>query len=74
VTPECHDNLLDTSLHPSNKVIGHGDFDTFYISHNIYNVGNAKIFLFLVCSCSGSIRPEDLLMGKIVDNGILTTG
>jgi hypothetical protein len=55
--------------HP-NKRIDNGDFDIFYISHNNDNGGNDSICTYLANSSNG-IRPEDLLVGKIIDNGIL---
>jgi hypothetical protein len=55
----------------NNKWIGNGDFDIFYISHNNDNGGNESICTHLANSCNG-IRPEDLLVGKvIIDNGML---
>jgi hypothetical protein len=70
--PELLDNFLgDSSLHPNNKRIGHGNFDIFCLSHNNDNGGNESICTYLANSCSGSIRREDLLVGNIIDNGIL---
>jgi hypothetical protein len=51
------------------NLIDNGDFDIFYISHNNDNGGNETICTYLANRCNG-IRPEDLLVGKISDNGI----
>jgi hypothetical protein len=56
-------------LHP-NKGIDNGDFDIFDISHNNVNGGNDSICTCLANSSTG-IQPEVLLVGKIIDNGIL---
>jgi hypothetical protein len=50
--------------------IDNGDLDMFYISHNNDNGGNESICTYLANSCNGNL-PEDLLVGKISDNGIL---
>jgi hypothetical protein len=69
--PELLDNFLgDSSLHPNNKRIGHGNFDIFCLSHNNDNGGNESICTYLANSCNG-IRLDDLLVGNIIDNGIL---
>jgi hypothetical protein len=39
---------------------------SFDIKHNNDNDGIAKIYMHLAYSCSGSIQPEDLLVGKIL--------
>jgi hypothetical protein len=39
---------------------------SFDIKHNNDNDGIAKIYMYLAYSCSGSIQPEDLLVGKIL--------
>jgi hypothetical protein len=65
---------FDTSLHPNFNSIYNGDFDIFYISHNNDNGGNGIIYTYLAYSLSGSIRPEDLLVGKISDNDGSTAG
>jgi hypothetical protein len=51
-------------------LIDNGDFDIFHISHNNDNGGNESMCTYLANSCNG-IWPEDLLEGKIIDNGIL---
>jgi hypothetical protein len=51
--------------------IDNGDFKILYISHNNDNGGDESICTHLANSCSWSIRLEELLVGKIIDNDIL---
>jgi hypothetical protein len=51
-------------------LINNGDFNTFHISHNNDNGGNESICTYLANRCNG-IRPEDVSVGKIIDNSIL---
>jgi hypothetical protein len=62
---------FNTSLHP-NKIQSTMGIQYFYISHNNDNDGNNLIYMYLAYGCSGSIWPEDLLVGKISDNDVLT--
>jgi hypothetical protein len=62
------------ATHPNFNSINHGDFKTFYTSHNNDNGVNGIIYTYLAYSLSRRIRSEDLLVRKICDNGISTTG
>jgi hypothetical protein len=58
-------------MHPNINSNCHGNFDIFYISHNNDNGGNKSINLHFFSQQLQWIRPEELLVGKIIDNGIL---
>jgi hypothetical protein len=72
MAPELLDIGYFFATHPNYNSINDDDFDTFHISHNN---DNETIYLYLVFCCSGgNIGPEDLLVGKICDDGVSTTG
>jgi hypothetical protein len=57
-------------LYNTTKFDGQWRFNTFSISNNNSNGDKESICTYLANSCN-VIRPDDLFVGKIIDNGIL---